>query len=69
MFLTPGNLNGLLGALTDTEREMISVERMNEYCEPSRHENRQGLAQESFAPGGTGVDSGDEESETVMLAR
>lgn len=27
-----GNLTGLLGALTETEREMISVERMDEYC-------------------------------------
>ncbi|CAM9097728.1 unnamed protein product [Laminaria digitata] len=38
-----GNLTGLLGALTETERELISVERMDEYCrssgstEPSDH--------------------------------
>ena len=30
-----GNLTGLLGALTETEREMISVERMDEYCRSS----------------------------------
>lgn len=29
--LFTGNLTGLLGALTETEREMISVERMDEY--------------------------------------
>ena len=27
-----GNLTGLFCALTETEREMISVERMDEYC-------------------------------------
>lgn len=26
------NLTGLLGALTETEREMISVERIDGYC-------------------------------------
>lgn len=31
-FRAAGNLTGLLGALTETEREMISVERMDEYC-------------------------------------
>ena len=37
-----GNLTGLLGALTDTEREMISVERMDEYCQDDATEHPSG---------------------------
>ncbi|CAM9604685.1 unnamed protein product, partial [Hapterophycus canaliculatus] len=45
-----GNLTGLLGALTETEREMISVERMDEYCREAGHMPRSG--------GHTGVAAG-----------
>lgn len=44
--LLVGNLNGLLGALTDTEREMISVERMDEYCSSRR--GRENASQEGM---------------------
>lgn len=47
-----GNLTGLLGALTETEREMISVERMDEYGRDGNRSDDQ--------PGGRGREQEDD---------
>lgn len=65
MYSLSGNLTGLLGALTETEREMISVERMDEYCRDDMTSNGNQTGPGPSA--GKGQRREDEEEDSVSV--